>query len=100
MTDYIDDQDNPEITEPKQRLVTENKQSIIPILLIIAGVLCACIIASVAFWRYRRRGFHYKNSANRGRQQACRGADEEFSEVRYLTADEQLDFTLATPDGD
>lgn len=101
MTDYLEDQGNREITESKQQLVTGWKGNMLPTLLAIGGVMAACGIAAIAFWRFRRRSFQYKNSSGRSRQHACRrGGDEEFSEVRYLTADEQLDFNLASPDGD
>lgn len=67
----------------------------------VAGILTIFIVLSFIV---KVSIAHYKRSTNpmnyktRGSKCKSVNANEEFSEVRYLTSDEALDFTLLTPD--
>lgn len=50
------------------------------------------IIGFMVWKRYRHDPRNYKSSDK------CQNAKEEFSEIRFLTADEELDFTIQRPD--
>lgn len=56
------------------------------------GIAAVGSIAGYMLWkRFRHDPTNYKSS------QHCKNAKEEFSEIRFLTADEELDFTVQTP---
>uniref|UniRef100_A0A336LS52 CSON015032 protein n=1 Tax=Culicoides sonorensis TaxID=179676 RepID=A0A336LS52_CULSO len=61
---------------------------------IVFGVL---IGAAGAVIQYRRRKYDPRNYKQNNGRNGTQGAGDEFSEIRYLTTDEQLDFTLQTP---
>lgn len=77
-----------------------NSSSMIP-WIFVAGILTIVIVLSFIV---KVSIAHYKRSTNpmnyktRGSKCKSVNANEEFSEVRYLTSDEALDFTLLTPD--
>lgn len=67
----------------------------------IVGCLCLTLIVTMLVVRHihRRRLLDPEFYKRRGNENssAALSAREEFSEIRYLTEDEQLDFALATP---
>lgn len=70
---------------------------------IVAGLCVTLIVAMLLVRHCQRKRFDpefYKRDANRNsgkRRSGSQSAREEFSEIRYLTEDEHLDFSLAAP---
>jgi hypothetical protein len=74
-----------------------NVSTIITTLVIaVSSVFFAIIAISIVYKQYKKstNPLNYKERSENGSKRA----DEEFSEIRYLTSDEALDFALATPD--
>ena len=69
---------------------------IVTTLMIVAVSFCLVFIAfKIVYKQYRKS----TNPLNYKEKSECTTrADEEFSEIRYLTSDETLDFALITPD--
>lgn len=69
-----------------------------------AGLLIFILVASTTaagflFYRHRQNTDPQNYKKNSQKKRNCQNANEEFSEIRYLTNDdEHLDFTLQTPD--
>lgn len=71
--------------------VTSTSTTLLAIILSI-GIAAVGAIAGYVLWkRFRYDPTNYKSS------QHCKNAKEEFSEIRYLTGDEELDFTVQEP---
>jgi hypothetical protein len=63
----------------------------------ISTIFFSFFIVIVGYKQYKKstNPLNYKEK----HENASKKANEEFSEIRYLTSDETLDFNLATPDG-
>lgn len=89
------------IPEEMHQLAHESYQGksysfIVTTLVIVAVSFCLVFIAfKIVYKQYRKstNPLNYKEKS-----ESTTRADEEFSEIRYLTSDETLDFTLITPD--
>lgn len=89
------------IPEEMHQLAHESYQGksysfIVTTLVIVAVSFCLVFIAfKIVYKQYRKstNPLNYKEKS-----ESTMRADEEFSEIRYLTSDETLDFTLITPD--
>lgn len=66
------------------------------ILIMVSSVFLAIVAIAIVYKQYRKSTdpLNYKERSDNG---GTNRADEEFSEIRYLTSDETLDFTLASP---
>jgi hypothetical protein len=103
-SDLDKDTDNSEILKPRenmQKLIRKHETiSNTQVLIVMSNIvftstvvlLLFSIIIYIILKEYKKTNdpLNYKNN--------CRNADEEFSEVRFLTSDEILDFTLVTPE--
>lgn len=67
------------------------------LIIVVLSVLLATIALVIVYKQYRKSTdpLNYKDKNESG---GANRADEEFSEIRYLTSDETLDFTLLSPD--
>lgn len=67
------------------------------VVIAISSILFAFIVIAIVYQQYRKstNPLNYRDKSENG----TRRADEEFSEIRYLTSDEEvLDFALASAD--
>lgn len=90
------------VPEEMQQLVNEKAQSknfsiiLTTLVIVVVSLILASIAIIIVYKQYRKstNPLNYKEKS----ECATSRADEEFSEIRYLTSDETLDFSLATPD--
>lgn len=96
-------EDEHEIMQQSQMLTEEKSQRgnfsfiLTTIIIIVSSVFLASVAIAIVYKQYRKSTdpLNYKDRNENG---GTNRADEEFSEIRYLTSDETLDFTLASPD--
>lgn len=96
-------EDEHEIMQQSEKLTEEKSQSgnfsfiLTTIIIIVSSVFLAIVAIGIVYKQYRKSTdpLNYKD---RGESGGTNRADEEFSDIRYLTSDETLDFTLASPD--
>ena len=88
--------------QQSEKLTNEKTQNgkfsfILAALIITTSSVLAVIALIIVYKHYRRstNPLNYKEKCENG---GSSRTDEEFSEIRYLTSDETLDFTLASPD--
>lgn len=97
-SDEIEDEHEivPEEMHQHENIAEKSFSFVITTLVIIAVSLCLIFIAFKIIYKQYRKS---TNPLNYKEKSECTmRADEEFSEIRYLTSDETLDFTLITPD--
>jgi cell division protein FtsL len=104
--DIIEDEEEAEEKSEPEKITNEkftkvesqiSVPSIITTLVIaVSSVFFAFIAIAIVYKQYKKstNPLNYKERNEGGSKRA----DEEFSEIRYLTSDEALDFALATPD--
>lgn len=88
------------ITNEKFMMQTERNEKFSFIITTLVITVSSIFFAFIAIWIVYKQ---YKKSTNplnykERSESGSKRADEEFSEIRYLTSDEALDFTLASPD--
>jgi hypothetical protein len=66
------------------------------IVIAVGSVLCSTFVVLIVYKQYKKstNPLNYKERQESG----SRKANEEFSEIRFLTSDETLDFNIASPD--
>lgn len=90
-----------DVLQQSEKLTKEKSQSenfsfiLTTFIITVSSVFLAAIAITIVYKQYRKstNPLNYKDRSENG---GARKADEEFSEIRYLTSDETLDFTLAT----
>jgi Ca2+-dependent lipid-binding protein len=82
----------------EEKAQSENFSFILTTLIIIVSSVFLAIVALTIVYKQYRKSTDPLNYKDRSEGGGAKRADEEFSEIRYLTSDETLDFTLASPD--
>lgn len=89
--------------QQSQKLTNEKSQSknfsfiLTTLIITVSSIFLASVAVTIVYKQYRKSTdpLNYKEKSESGNGSR---ADEEFSEIRYLTSDETLDFTPLTPD--
>lgn len=86
------------LIDPHPYVAPEKPKDNSPFVIVFATltIFCCTVAISGGILHYRRKKFDPRNYKQNSAQSTENAADE-FSEVRFLTCDEQLDFTPQTP---
>lgn len=92
-----------DVLQQSEKLTKEKSQSedfsfiLTTLIITVSSVFLASIAITIVYKQYRKstNPLNYKDKSESG---GASSADEEFSEIRFLTSDETLDFTLLNPE--